>query len=163
VSGIGLANTPYTASRCSMVWVLAILGLALSGSCEGRLQFEDLQWKKQKTTMADMDVLGRGLERFREESGKELPQSLYELCEIMKLTGNLCGPDAWGNDLYYRVSVDGKRYVLISFGRDGLPEGRAGEGEMFSEERDYDADIVIIDGWWSRSPAGLDRPPIRAR
>lgn len=157
---LGSTEAPGISSSRNVTWMFAFVASILLASCAGDLYFNEGQWRRQKRTMADMYAIGGGLEQYREEIGEELPSALRGLCEALELKGDLCGTDAWGHEFFYRVSVDRKSYVLVSFGRDGSPEGSEAEGEMFSKRGDYDADMVIVDGQWSRSPAGLCRPPI---
>jgi type II secretory pathway pseudopilin PulG len=124
-----------------------------------------LQRAKQKRTLADMRTLAVALESFHADRGA------YPGGEtIDAVVGQLGGhgwpgkpaTDGWGHPLRWgcwESEGDGcVSYELVSPGRDGVFEPTdAGYDPGAFPANDYDADIVLSDGMFSRWPEGTGR------
>ena len=65
--------------------------------------------------------------------------------------------DGWGRPIRYYSS--GTDYALVCYGFDGLASlHQTVSPGGYTHQLDFDADIVILNGNWAQSPAGLDRP-----
>ena len=63
--------------------------------------------------------------------------------------------DGWSRSFYYFTT--GKSYLLISFGRGGRPATQTSDPGGISKRRDFDTNIVMIDGRWAQTPIDVDR------
>ncbi|MEO8586681.1 MAG: hypothetical protein ABI584_11010 [Acidobacteriota bacterium] len=78
-------------------------------------EFED-----QINNLEAFKAYGRCLHEFRERAGA-YPKALGEIQACFHYVNVRAGNDWWGNPVKYES--DGARYVLLSFGRGGKPDG----------------------------------------
>ncbi len=134
--------------RHSAVFLLSAF-LACGGMYSGDSIPED--FRKQKVTVARIAGLGLRIADWQ-------LQELGDIPVVSSLKENLNLPeerfhDGWGNELYFFST--GTHYVIVSFGRNGVPDSQVSEPGRPTSVRDYDADIVWIDGEWAQLPWGL--------
>lgn len=103
--------------------VIVILGLLMS--LVAPKMFSKVGSSKQKTALAQMQMLQTSLDTFRLDIG-DYPTTLTELRESSK--PNWDGPyipknipvDPWGTPYFYQSpGADGQDFVLMSYGKDG--------------------------------------------
>lgn len=92
--------------------------------------------------------------RLYDEQHSRPPASLDELCNELGCSGELIR-DGWERPFYYYASMDS--YILISFGKDGMPDVQSSPPGGFTEERTYESDIVWLHDAWAQSPLDVDR------
>ncbi|MFT5812269.1 MAG: general secretion pathway protein G [Psychroserpens sp.] len=108
--------------------VIVILGLLMS--LVAPKMFSKVDSSKQKTALAQMQMLQTSLDTYRLDIG-EYPKFLAELRQSN--TSNWDGPyipknvpnDPWGNTYSYQSpGPNGEGFVLMSFGKDGQAGGK---------------------------------------
>ena len=108
---------------------------------------------KQMRTMADLRVLGVGIERYFDE------HDVYPLAnDIEELRGKISPDfvdvaptvDGWQHPIEVAVTSDG--YLLVSTGKDGVA-GSCGRGARMT----FDADICFENGQFNQWPQGSQR------
>ena len=113
----------------------------------------------QISTVGNMRQLVVSIGVFRELEGAP-PAGLEELFAHREIfrdaeRASAFGVDGWGRDFYYYTN--GRDYLLISFGRNGLPDQQVSCPGCVMEGADYDSDIVWLSEGWAQSPVGVDR------
>ncbi|WP_448246052.1 type II secretion system major pseudopilin GspG [Thalassotalea agariperforans] len=107
--------------------VIVILGLLMS--LVAPKMFSKVGSSKQKTALAQMQMLQTSLDTYRLDLG-DYPSTLNELIQSTKK--NWDGPyipkkipeDPWGNDYFYQSpGPNGEEFILISYGKDGQVGG----------------------------------------
>lgn len=156
----------------SLVLILLIVGVgfvAVAGIVAAILipNFLDaLQKAKQKRTVADLRNVNSALAGYASDE-LTYPQP-GELATALapKYISSFPATDGWGNPFQYvcwqesSSSQGCDAYVIASAGRDGVfSQGdlRAYEAESIPAT-DYDADLVVSDRGWVRSPAQAGSP-----
>jgi type II secretory pathway pseudopilin PulG len=122
------------------------------------------QKAKRHRTLAEMRSIATALEGYREKSGGyPLASGATELAPLVASHG-YAGKlqDGWNHELRYSClsSVEGGcgNYELASAGKDGSFEHEpGGYAEGSFAPTDYDSDLVIGDGLFSRWPEGEGR------
>ncbi len=108
--------------------VIVILGLLMS--LVAPKMFSKVGSSKQKTALAQMQMLQTSLDTYRLDVG-DYPTLLSELRQSNK--PNWDGPyipksvpnDPWGNAYVYQSpGPDGQDFLLMSYGKDGQPAGK---------------------------------------
>jgi general secretion pathway protein G len=108
--------------------VIVILGLLMS--LVAPKMFSKVGSSKQKTAKAQMQMLQTSLDTYRLDVG-DYPTSLSELRQSDK--PNWDGPyiskavpnDPWGTSYVYQSpGPNGEDFILMSYGKDGQPEGK---------------------------------------
>lgn len=125
---------------------------------------DSLQKAKQKRTMSDLQEWSAAIEEYRGGHGGAVPQAsdLDTLADLLgtEATAGLATADAWGTPIRYAcwsedLEIEGcDTYRLVSAGRDGvyeLEEPAGYEAAVF-DRLDYDADLVLGDGYFYRYP-----------
>jgi type II secretory pathway pseudopilin PulG len=117
---------------------------------------------KVRRTMADMRTLSVAVESYAAD------RSFYPAVHDMKGLADVLEPkyiremprrDAWIHEFVYRRSEGPEKgFEILSYGKDGLP----GPPQAASPAEDFNADIVISNGQFSRSPAGGAPPTLPA-
>jgi len=109
-------------ARWSLLLVVVLVALAwLAYGCAIPARERGRQIK----TCANMQTLGQLLDDYREKRGG-YPKTFAEAIYAGRLNAEenaffRRGVDAWNHPLYYEGRKEG--YVLVSFGRDGIPDG----------------------------------------
>jgi len=105
---------------------------------------------KQKVSLAQIVCLRVAIEAYQQDH-LQVPTAIEDLApEYLKKT-EVCSTDGWGRRLlYYGLRT---HYLLMSLGRNGVPDHAVGESGEF-QANDYDQDTVLIDGEWVRLPSG---------
>lgn len=121
----------------------------------------------QKRTLADMRSLAVALESFRADTGVYPGgDSIEEVAAQLGAHGwtSPTATDAWGHPMRWGCwEPDGDgcaSYELVSPGKDGQlqpDDGAGGYTEGAFPSDDFDADIVLHDGMFSRWPEGQGR------
>jgi hypothetical protein len=110
---------------------------------------------RQIQTTARMHEVSVYISLYREDHPGEDPPNLAALTKAYSMPA-ATAVDAWNRPLYYYAT--GGRYVLISFGRSGVPRAQRSEpGAVSPMEPDWDENIVMIDGEWAQTPFGVGR------
>ena len=108
--------------------VIVILGLLMS--IVAPTMFSKVGSSKQKTALAQMQMLHTSLDTYRLDIG-DYPKTLSELRKSE--LPNWDGPyipkdipaDPWGNAYFYQTpGNDGEEFTLLSFGKDGQKGGK---------------------------------------
>jgi hypothetical protein len=111
----------------------------------------------QKVSIYHMFALSGLIEKHKTETGRT-PQSLEDLAAYLTPKGFADFVlDGWKRRIYY--SSNGSDFTLFCFGLDGIPNAK--ETVLpggYTPHLDFDADIIIINNRWARSPDGLNRP-----
>jgi general secretion pathway protein G len=106
---------------------------------------------KQKRTMADVRSIGAALESYSvDQRAYPVAASVDDLREplVPKYIKSLPEKDGWGRPLQVASTAEG--YQLVSFGKDGVPQGcDGGSTSAFS------ADICFADGEFTQWPEGI--------
>jgi hypothetical protein len=127
-------------------------------SCEGHsargpVRESRSERRKQIRTVSNMWMLNAVIQLYRQDHHAS-PARLDQLgMPYMKTPPTT--KDGWGREFYYHAI--GEKFVLASFGRNGIPESLQCAPGCFSGAVLYDADIVMIDGEWAQTPFGVDR------
>lgn len=117
--------------------VIVILGLLMS--LVAPAMFSKVGSSKQKTAIAQMKMLQTAMDTYRLDVG-HYPDNLGELRSSKEKGWD--GPympkdipnDPWGNPYHYQVpGVNGAEYVLMSYGRDGKPDGKGEDEDIYPE------------------------------
>jgi general secretion pathway protein G len=107
--------------------VIVILGLLMS--LVAPKMFSKVGSSKQKTALAQMQMLQTSLDTYRLDVG-DFPSTL-NLLRVSE-QNNWDGPylpknvpnDPWGNPYFYQSpGPNGEAYILMSYGKDGEPSG----------------------------------------
>jgi len=108
--------------------VIVILGLLMS--LVAPKMFSKVGSSKQKTALAQMQMLQTSLDTYRLDLG-DYPTSLNELRQSEK--PNWDGPyipknvpnDPWGTPYFYQSpGLNGEAFILMSYGKDGKASGK---------------------------------------
>jgi type II secretory pathway pseudopilin PulG len=156
--------------KTALVVVIAggcLLATLFVGGCVAALvipNFLDaLQKAKTKRTIADMRTIADHLESHREQAGTYPVDDGAALQSALAARGHQQAlSDGWQHPLRYACLAAAAggcaSYELASAGRDGAFEHQPGQypKEAFAPNQ-YDADIVISDGLFSRWPEGQGR------
>lgn len=114
---------------------------------------------KQGATMDVINGLDLGVRSYIIEYGNP-PTTLQNLFASEKVfrpgVEQKYSYDGWGHPIHYYTNGD--TYALLSFGRDGVPQGQQ-EAEKIdrNEEGIADLDLVLIGGVWAQAVPGFDR------
>jgi type II secretory pathway pseudopilin PulG len=117
----------------------------------------------QKRTMAEMRSIGAALEGFRASAGVYPGgESFAEVAPQLGAHGWAGGTqDGWGHELRWSCwEPDGDgcaSYQLVSPGRDGVFDAGDGYTEGPLPANDFDSDLVLNDGMFSRWPESEGR------
>lgn len=120
-------------------------------------ELEELK-RIQGVTMHHMFTLATGIEAYKMIFG-ECPEDLNDLLETDQI---FVEPermseyrlDGWGREFYFYSS--GMKYILISFGGNGIPDQRRTAEGYLSNSEHSDADIVFVDGEFAQFPVGFE-------
>lgn len=141
--------------RKTLTWCLLCIGIALALASE-----EYFRWVRpfrdrvrQIENAANFQTFKSVLEHYYAENGEYPPR----IDDALRELGWYSGRDSWGNPVLY--SSDGQIYILVSLGRDGLPDGTnylmaRQEVRLVDSERtcvDFDADQILTDRGWVRA------------
>lgn len=120
-----------------------------------------VQRGKQKRTIADMNMIAEALEDYA-DLNMQYPdaKSMSELKSALVPNYLVVLPekDAWENEFNYRAWTvlnqrDPTAYMLISFGKDGIPDGEDyNEGTRTTS---FNNDIVLSSGSFLQYPEGM--------
>ena len=144
------------APRRKDVLQAAALGILLVGGI-AMVSRSVVQRGRQVRNVSDMRAYREAVEEYAQNRG-HLPLTLEEAVREWpkKKWGTLLrGQDNWGHFVVYLPS--GTEYLLVSFGRDGKPDGtqyaqlRAANAEDEAACNDLDADVVMSDRGEHRS------------
>lgn len=111
--------------------VMVIIGLL--AAYVGPKYFEQIGKSEIKTTMAQMDALGKALDQYRLDVGR-YPSSEAGLSALFIKPSNApkwggpylkknAPPDPWGKPYVYRQPGEHGEYDLLSYGKDSRPGG----------------------------------------
>jgi len=108
-----------------------------------------------KKTMGDIKLLGTAFESYAVDNGfYPKVNSLKEIYEIENFSPFYIKKpvllDAWGNNLLFKGSADGKSYSIGSPGRDKVFKGWDQKGSLAKE--DFDEDIIYSNGVFVKAP-----------
>ncbi len=134
-----------------IVAVIFVAGIAMAGIIAAIAVPNFLmavQRAKQKRTMADMKAVASSIEQYRQVNNR-LPEG-GTVGEIASAIHSNVKVDAWGNEMRY-VS-NGQNYWILSAGKDGQFEHTFASEYKESATRNYDADIVMLNGEWLEAP-----------
>ncbi len=134
--------------RHSVILCVSIL-FGCGGISSGNSIPED--FRKQKVTVARIADIGLRIADWKLQELGDVPVASV-LRERLKLPSERF-TDGWGNELYFFST--GTHCVIVSFGRNGAPDSQVSEPGKPTPARNYDADIVWIDGEWAQLPWGL--------
>ncbi len=110
-------------------------------------------FRKEKVTVARIEGLALEIDDYLLQGNDTVP-SLAGLKDELQLTDKRF-QDGWGRDLY--VFSSGSEYVIISFGKNGVPDAQVSKPGGPIPKRDHDADIVLINGTLAQFPWGVGR------
>ncbi|HEV8269219.1 MAG TPA: type II secretion system protein GspG, partial [Thermoanaerobaculia bacterium] len=134
-------------ARKMAIGTCVILGVMplVAGVAEGR---HDPDFEKQVLTAGRIRDLAANIEAYKEEKG-QFPATLEDAeLDNAAAVDQRRVQDGWGRRmLYYHT---GASYVLVSFGRDGKPDGESTGSEG------WDTDLVYINRGWAKLPAKID-------
>ena len=131
--------------------VVAVLG-GLTAAAYAFLIHPMLLRGRQIENLVDMRMYAVEIDRFRKTHGlypASVQAAIRESPDLRNMWPYHGGLDRWGHRILYRS--DGQRYLLVSYGRDGLPDGsdyeamRAAGGLQNETCSDLNADIVFSD------------------
>jgi hypothetical protein len=110
-------------------------------------------FKAQAHAVSSIRAMRLNVKQFKEEYG-ELPLTLEEVRQLYGADDRYF-VDGWGREiLYYRSE---NHYLLCSFGKNGTPEQQAAKPGGVVAERNYDTDIIMLNGEWVQTPRGVAR------
>jgi len=139
---------------------IALTAFVVLSSCHGvsaRQPSPEAERQKQGVTMHHMHLL-EGLIRLHRTDFLKDPAHLDQMVRAYE-SDPILTKDGWGRDFYYYST--GETYVLASFGRNGMPASSRCEPGCIADavppDSLYDLDIVMINGDWAQTLAGLDR------
>ncbi len=129
-----IRRAPCGFTLLELLVVMVIIGL-LAGYV-GPKYFSQIGKSEVKAARAQIDALGKALDQFRLDNG-HYPTMEEGLASLVKRPANESkwdGPyltkavpnDPWGNPYVYKIPGDHGDYDLLSYGKDGRPDG---EGE----------------------------------
>jgi hypothetical protein len=141
-----VANPP-TLAR---FYLAALIFLVVSGVVYGVVVRPFLLGMKQVQNLVSVREYARGLEAYRARAGS-YPSTLAEAIQSQPVFGHPIpvGLDLWGNPISYSRVADG--FLLVSYGRDGKPDGTnyeqlRREGKLDNAPcRDVNADQIVSD------------------
>jgi type II secretion system protein G len=141
--------------------VVAIIGILAAIAIPNLLTA--MQRAKQKRTMADMRTIATAWEaratdvnKYSAAGALGIPSSAMSNATL----GNMLQPtyikvlpvhDGWGNLWKYFIDAPGQQYAIISYGRDGTPDGSTTPGATTN----FDCDIVYSQGTFICYPEGI--------
>ncbi len=141
--------------RKILKWFLLCIGIALALASEEYFRWVRPFWSRvrQIENAANFQTFRAALEHYYDENGKYPTRVEDALREFSWFSGR----DSWRNPVFY-IS-DGKIYILVSLGRDGLPDGTnylqaRQEPRLLDSERtcvDFDTDQILTDKGWVRA------------
>jgi len=117
---------------------------------------------KVRRTPADMRAIAAAGEAYEADRGfYPAAHDLQELSDALepKYIREVPRRDAWNHEFVYRRSEGPEKgYEILSYGKDGLP----GPPQAPSPAEDFNADIVLANDQFTRSPGGGAPPPVPA-
>ncbi len=97
-------------------------------------------FKAQRTkAMADITSLDNAIELYLIENNGQQPESL-EVLVTQDENGNTylkqeaVPKDPWGNEYFYEPASPGRKYNILSYGKDGTPGGEGDDADISLEE-----------------------------
>jgi len=120
----------------------------------GAQDSRDRDFVAQIASVAAMGNIVVVLNLYAADHGGHFPDNLQSLVGSYKFP-DWSLRDGWKRPLYYYST--GTSYILISYGRSGQPDSQTSTAGGVSGEKEYEADIVLINGAWAQSPTGVDR------
>lgn len=116
----------------------------------------DVELQRQIVTVSNMRLLNEMITAHREDHGKD-PARLDGLVPDYAKDHSMM-TDGWGRKFYYYSNGDG--FVLASFGKAGIPRNSDCEPGCIANadpDHPFESNIVMINGKWAQTPAGVDR------
>lgn len=123
------------------------------------VETDNVERIEQKKTLSHLYYLTFAINAYKEIYG-ENPGNIARLYKNEEFLIDPDGTkemmyDGWGREFYYYSSES--KYLLISFGSNGMPDRQVEGLDSYSDLGDQNADIVFLNGHWIQSPIGLDR------
>jgi type II secretion system protein G len=150
--------------------VVAIIGIIVAIAIPNLLNA--IQRAKQKRTMGDMRTSGTAAEAYAIDfnhypaaagyappTGLTIPPtgtfgastgSTFQAKVTPTYIRVLPLSDGWNSWFLYGSSTNASDYVILSNGKDGLPDG----GSTYGETTNFNHDIIFVDGQFVKYPAG---------
>jgi len=142
-------------TRLLIIVVTMLFGVNIAPQqVAGTEDSRDRDFVAQIASVAAMGNIVIVLNLYAADHGGHFPDNLQSLVGSYKFP-DWSLRDGWKRPLYYYST--GTSYILISYGRSGLPDSQESTSGGFSAEKRYEADIVLINRTWAQSPAGVDR------
>jgi hypothetical protein len=125
---------------------------------------EAFAYGNQRRTMVDLRTIGVAVDRWSKEHEGRYPvcSDFNEIssCLQKKLPADTLAQarlkDAWGHPILYRTDNEGSKYVLVSYGTDGMDDGLGMVGPTAS----FDCDIVFAGGDFIQWPGWIHKADI---